>query len=77
MPSLGGLSTRDYSEGDVMSLRSIVMVRVGNRRFSNFKEALRALGLLDATTSKERTGYSTALKAGESVTVRGIVFEPG
>ncbi len=60
-----------------MSIRSRVMVRVGNRRFSNFKEALRALGLLDATTCKERTSYRAALKAGEAVTVRGIIFEPG
>lgn len=60
-----------------MSDRNKVTVRVGNRSFSNFKEALRALGLLGATTSTERTGYRTALKAGESVTVRGITFEPG
>jgi hypothetical protein len=60
-----------------MSDRSRVQVRVGNRNFPNFKEALRDLGLLNATTSSERTGYRTALNAGQSVTVKGITFNPG
>jgi hypothetical protein len=60
-----------------MSDRSRVQVRVGNRSFPNFKEALRGLGLLNETTSSERTGYSSALKAGQSVSVKGITFNPG
>lgn len=58
-----------------MADRSRIPVRVENREFPNFKEALRANGVLDKTTSAERTGCRKALKAGRSVTVCGITFE--
>lgn len=56
--------------------RTRVPVRVGERHYPNFKEALRATGLLGDTTSSERTGFRKELKAGRSVRVGGVTFEP-
>lgn len=56
--------------------RARVPVRVGERQYSNFKEALRATGLLGKTTSSERTRLRRELKSGKAVSVDGVRFLP-
>lgn len=56
--------------------RARVPVRVGERHFSNFKKALREMQVLADTTSAERTSLRRDLKAGKSVTVKGVTFDP-
>ena len=56
--------------------RSRIRIRIGNREYPNFKEALRSNGILDKTTSAERTSYRKELKAGRLIVVAGIILEP-
>ncbi len=62
----------DTKSGD----RTRVPVRVGERHYPNFKEALRSTGVLGKTTSAERTGLRKELKAGKAVMIGGVTFEP-
>jgi hypothetical protein len=58
-----------------MTDRSRVRVRVASQVFPNFKEALRSMGILEKTTSSERTRLRKELKSGGAVTVSGLSFE--
>jgi hypothetical protein len=59
-----------------MTDRSRIRVRVASQEFPNFKEALRSMGILDKTTSSQRTRLRKGLKSGHAVTVCDISFEP-